>query len=857
MVKTLTFALVAQLKEKPDVKGAERDKRLIMAAEMLLVWCPRPGRKWAAIRSWDVTNLAKSSKRGTSMNKIRRAFLPGIAVALFFPFVSTAAEESGMTGVFEEIVVTARKREETAQSVPIPITAVSEEVMETRNIIEVRDLEKLSPNTSIQYSAVNGSASEVFIRGIGQVNWSSTQDPKIGIYVDGVYISRPQGGLFDLWDVERVEILRGPQGTLFGRNTTAGLIHIVNKKPGFEREFDMQVGMGSDDHRTLGLTANVPVSDQLAFRFSVYDKQTDGFIDNVITGEDRGNENSTTYRASVLWEVEQFSAQASFDRFEADERGPLGSCRFTGPANPFAALSTDRDSSIDTTPDESTGSEVNAYALNLSYDFGWAELTSITAYREIENFNGTWGWVMGNGRGANFLEIVNNESENEIFSQELRLSGSTDRLDWVIGAYFFEEKSEESIDVPLFRDVQAPSPLVWPFFYVPTGGINPDGSPQTLGSIALATQTFGSRTQAYDVTNQNRAVFGELTYSITEQFDATLGVRYTKDDRDFTRIQTLYGGAFDPGYLCPGMPTVQVAPGFFIPTSDRCTQDVDYDKITPRAILSYQLSDDVMFYASYSIGYSSGGFNQDARMRPFLPETSDNWEVGIKSMLLDGRLRLNATGFYNTYENQQLTVGRIVEGQPTADLINAQEAVIWGLELEMLARLGDSLTLAVTAGHRKGDYKEFTVEDNLTDPITLAPLVVTRDLSDTGFGSRDGKALSADISLLHSFQLADGGEIRSSIGFNYTDTRWYTLVNTPSSRVGDYWISDLRITWHLANDKTSISLWGTNIFDEVYVDTMLNQSGDVEIGGIDPSLGMSADYWGEPGRWGVQVRHTF
>ena len=265
------------------------------------------------------------------MNKICRPYWLGIAVALVFPFVSPSAKESGMTGVFEEIVVTARKREETAQSVPIPISAVSEEVMETRNIVEVRDLEKLSPNTSIQYSSVNGSASEVFIRGIGQVNWSSTQDPKIGIYVNGVYLSRPQGGLFDFWDVDRVEILRGPQGTLFGRNTTAGLIHVVNKKPSLEREFDMQVGMGSDDHRTLGLTANVPVSDQVAFRFSVYDKQSDGFMENVLTGNDRGNENSTTWRASVLWEVEQFSAQASFDRFEADELGPLGSCRFTGP----------------------------------------------------------------------------------------------------------------------------------------------------------------------------------------------------------------------------------------------------------------------------------------------------------------------------------------------------------------------------------------------------------------------------------------------------------------------------------------------------------------------------------------------
>ena len=136
-------------------------------------------------------------------------------------------------------------------------------------------------------------------------------------------------------------------------------------------------------------------------------------------------------------------------------------------------------------------------------------------------------------------------------------------------------------------------------------------------------------------------------------------------------------------------------------------------------------------------------------MRPYLPEISDNWEFGVKSALFDGRVRLNATGFYNTYENQQLTVGRIVNGQPTADLINAQEAVIWGLELELLARMTDSLTLALSAGHMNGDYKEFSFEDNLTDPVTLEPFIAVRDLSDTGFGTEDGKQASLDISLLH------------------------------------------------------------------------------------------------------------
>ena len=815
------------------------------------------------------------------MNRFGRAHWLCAAVLMVFPMGAPLAqeteEETGGYTIFEEIVVTARKREETAQSVPIPITALNEETMESRNVIEIQDLEKLSPNTSIQYSAVNGTASEVFLRGIGQVNWAATQDPKIGIYVDGVYLSRPQGGLFDLWDIERVEILRGPQGTLFGRNTTAGLIHVVNKRPGFERELDVHVGAGSDSHRTLGLVVNQPLSDRIAFRFAAYDKETDGFIENRLTGNDRANENSTTYRASAIMELDRLTAQITYNRFDSDERGPLGSCRFTGPDNPIDATglpqlagifgiygqlqtscrSTDRDQSIDTAPDETARSEVDAYSLHLTYDLDWAEINSITAHREIDNFNGTWGWVMGNSPGSNFLEVLNNTSENEVFSQELRLSGFTDRLDWVVGIYMFEEESDESVDVPLFRDVEPPDRRDWPIFYFPTGNRNPDGSRQIVGDLALLAQVFSSRHQAYDVTNKNRAIFGEITYQISENLDFTFGVRYTEDDREFTRIQTLYGGGFDPTYMCPGMPTTEVAPGVFAAASDRCTQEVSYDETTPRGILSYALSDDVMLYTSYSVGYSSGGFNQDVRMRPYLPEISDNWEVGFKSFLFDGRVRLNATAFHNNYENQQLTVGRLVNGQPTADLINAQEAVIWGIEAELLAGLTERLSLALALGHLDGGYEEFTVEDEDFDVITLQRVTSVRDLSDVGFGSPDGKRLTADISFQHRWPLSGGGEISSSIGFSYSDDLWYSLENIPSSKADGYWLSDLRITWYLANDRTRISLWGNNLFDEDYVNTMLNQAGDVEVGGINSGLAMSTDYWGEPRRWGVEFKHSF
>jgi len=216
---------------------------------------------------------------------------------LFIPY-SVSSEEEALGGVLEEIVVTARKREETAQSVPIPISALSEAQMEARNITDIQDIQRITPNLDFQSSSVNINNTQVFIRGIGQVNWAITQDPKIGIYIDGVYLSRAQGGLVDIMDLERVEVLRGPQGTLFGRNTTAGLVQLITKGPSQEQEANVKLGFGDDGHEMFGGMLNLPLSDNLAARFAVYSKKTDGYMLNAFNEEMHGNENTNSYRAS-------------------------------------------------------------------------------------------------------------------------------------------------------------------------------------------------------------------------------------------------------------------------------------------------------------------------------------------------------------------------------------------------------------------------------------------------------------------------------------------------------------------------------------------------------------------------------
>jgi len=293
-----------------------------------------------------------------------------------------------------------------------------------RNITELTDIEKIAPNVNIEGSGVNGNVLSVFMRGIGQSNWGQSHDPKIGIYTDGVYSARPQGGLVDLYDVARVEVLRGPQGTIFGKNTTAGLIHIITNTPSQEIESKIKMGVGTEGHHLLEGMMNRPINDNWAFRLSFVDKKTDGFIVNELTGNDRGNQNSTSFRAQLRYENEGYMANLALSTFNTDERAPLSSCRWTGPANGalsggFGAIvniigtydelrancnGTTRHVSRDITDNENINVNKENFTLTQSYELGIGKLESITAYSELDSFNGSWGW--GGGTGPGYLEIL-------------------------------------------------------------------------------------------------------------------------------------------------------------------------------------------------------------------------------------------------------------------------------------------------------------------------------------------------------------------------------------------------------------------------------------------------------------------
>ena len=773
-----------------------------------------------------------------------------------------AAEAAGARGFIEEVVVTARRREETAQEVPIPISALSSQDLKDRGADDMRDLTRITPNLSFNNSGSAKNTAQIFMRGIGQVNWAPTQDPKIGTYVDGVYLGRPQGGVFDFLDVERVEVLRGPQGTLFGRNTTAGLIHVLSNRPTNEFEFSVGGGFGVDGILRGDAVINVPVSDTFAMRLAVGHKESDGYVKNTGSGDDWNDEDSQSARLSFRWlPTDAIRADLILDAQRVRELPQLGSCEWGEPDNGaesaaflpsiafiFGVYDEIRDACNGSRPfrsneNDPADSEVDAYSatLDLEVDLGFATLNSITSYRDISDFNSSWGWASDTAGTASFLEVIDvNDNDSDQWSQELRLSGTglNDQLDWVFGLYAFEEEAVNDLDVPLFRGVAAPDCADWPIFCFP--GPIPG---LTLGDFAQAIQVGGSRFQSVEAKNSSQAVFGEVTWRFAEDWAVTAGARYTEDTREFTRTEILLIGVPDAALACPaGTPPPR--------NGTTCEVDRDFTEVTPRIIFSYNVNDDVMVYAGWSKGYSSGGFNQDVRMRPFKPEISGNWEAGVKSLLLDKRLMLNLTAFHNTYEEQQITVGRLVDGNPTADLINAQEATLYGFEGELRAELPANWYVQGSFGWIDGEYDEFTVEDNVIGgPPDFIESVEIRDLSDTKMIR--GAKYTYSVAVGKNTVFDNGSSLNGQIGWAFRSRTYNTLEAHDSSRQGKYGLLDASFVWTLPNGETSISLFGTNLLDRQYYPTAIDLTNGVS------RSGTNTKYWAEPRRYGIEFTHRF
>jgi len=698
--------------------------------------------------------------------------------------------------VLEELVVTARRRSENIQDTPISITAFSAEGLAARNVVSLDSIANFTPSLSINGSSAFSGSSQtvsVFMRGIGQTDFTMNTDPGVGIYVDGVYLSRSVGALLDLVDVERLEVLHGPQGTLFGRNSVGGAINITSTRPADDVEGKVYASVGSDDWYILGLTTDLPINEDLKTRLSIQKQDRDGYIERDGDGKEMGDKDNLSARLSAVWNAsESLEVFFSADYTRSRENGVPLTLQKVDPGAAFAAAHniivapqlnpdllaypsgcldpegaqvggdacynerwiSDDESTTFGTYESYSDVDVWGASATITYDLSPSiTFKSITAYRDLESE------FARDGDGSP-LQINSTEDifDYRQWSEEIQLSGTVlgDKLNYIIGGFYFDEKGR--------------NPNIVDFGYVRflSGG---------------------------DIHNTSVAVFGQADYNITDYLTITGGLRYTDEKKRFTpeqRVLSSYHVPFFPPFL-------NFSAGDPLTTTQQ--QETDASELTPHVNLAVRPDDNSMYYISYSRGFKSGGYTQ--RIFPALetppsfdPETVDVIELGFKLDLLDRRLRLNGAAYYTWYEDLQITVP--VGVAPTTQ--NAAEASIKGFELEALAMPFDDLTVSLGIGYTDAQY------DELDDSVSAT---ITRDNMFPGTSE-----WTANASVAYERQLDNGLVLTPRLDWSYRSEFFFDAENfVPQD---DYQLINLSLNLVSVEQDWSITLFSNNIADEEF-----------------------------------------
>jgi len=703
--------------------------------------------------------------------------------------LSTSPTVLSADGSLEEIVVTARKKEESMQDVGLAVSAMSKTEIERAFARDISDLASVSPNLIIDDTAQGpGGVAAIFIRGIGVADVEKNFDPAVGVVVDGIFIGSNAGSILRSIDLASVEVLRGPQGTLFGRNTIGGLINITTTQPTGELGAKVRVGVEDYDTWYADGIFNVGITDSLAAKLTLAKRdQQEGYYYNVTLDKDAGRNDYQSYGINLLWDAtDDLAFEYTYKKEETDQDTPpllntaqprhafcfgYGYCspsldkpitgdrrkiaqvgyRPVGPLanrdNPFRALNADQVEQVpmDATFDTEAHSFEIRWDINenyrVDYLFGhWESEETI-----LSNWDGTPEFLYGTDRPADY--------EQE--SHELRLTyDARDRLSFVLGGYLWN--SEYSIDLNSYI------------------GFNPDFPGQILDIYQGASQETDSW-----------AVFFEADYKLTDALTLTLGGRYTEDEKESKQYGVI--NTITPPY------------------TDH--PDEKWDEFTPRVGLSYNINDDVMLYGTYSNGYRSGGFNGRVNsslaeaIEPYDPETVDNYEVGIKSEWLDNRLRVNANVFYMEYDDKQEELQLAdsnATGQKTV-VTNAASATIQGVELDVQAFLGDGLNLRGNLGWLDTEYDDFQYVDQ-------GELF---DLSDREF--RRAPDWTGSLDATYEFDLGSGTMwLRGA--YHYIGEHFVNVTNAPELENDEQHIVDASVNYSI--NGFTFSLFGRNLTDE-------------------------------------------
>ncbi len=854
----------------------------------------------------------------------RRTLLLLVALAFALPGFYAAADEPGEvptlvpaeeearsrpTGV-EVITVTARKREERLQETPVAITNFSETDLRDQQVERLDTIMQNVPNLVMGTAVFQIHAASIFLRGVGNGNPGLHHDSAIGIYVDGVYFPRAQSRLMNMADIQRVEVLRGPQGTLYGKNTIGGLVNVITQKPDFDGFHGyVQIRAGNYDTLNTKTSINVPlIGETLAARFAFATRTSDGYMKNKIhSGDDANNDRLLGGRASFLWQPAEdweFLLTASTTTERRENSAPK--CKWVGgpittrPDPDFFGLPGPfLDDPIPTGQSDQSAAppsgliqgfilggvllDLPAYRQScLDDEFGRDELSFVSdvphAFDELHtyafNLTSTWdlsehftlksitaweGFSRHDALDVDATEfgIVQNvtnahsKQDHNSWSEELSLNGRMfdDRLNLTVGAYFFKEDNRES-------------------------------DKQTLPFIPSS--QLRSRNLRH-INNWNRGFFGQATFDITEQLSLTAGVRHIHERRRVW-VRSLDGPDAWAGIRCPvgygldeaGDPTIVDCVTF-----EQYEHSIRFDKWTPMYNLTYRVTDDLMLYAGWSRGFKSGiwddrnhlnptkcfrdgtpvpdtgpgscppGFDYDPTepgAAPAEPETISSWEVGFKSTLFDNRLMFNVAGFINTWENAQLTVVTVdKDGNLIIQDENAGKVRSLGLEIETRAVPFAGLTLTSSLGIQSSRYAEF---EACAGPAGCTSSRVPNDPRSGPYSNNKlpgNPTYQWNVAASYVLPLLDIGDLRTRVSWFMQTKAGNDILDQHWTRADKFGVMNARTVLELADGVTQVALYCTNCLDRRYFESALNLG----------FIGSAIRFYAPPRQYGIEVRREF
>tara|TARA_R110002167_G_scaffold38957_3_gene120691 strand:- start:2048 stop:4261 length:2214 start_codon:yes stop_codon:yes gene_type:complete len=703
------------------------------------------------------------------MNRIvKTALLAGAALSA----MSTAAMAQDMAPMGEapqassidDVIITARRRDEQLKDVPVAVTALGAERLEETGASDITALQQQTPNATVQVARGSNSTLISFVRGVGQQDPLWGFEPGVGLYLDDVYVARPQGAVLDIFDIQRIEVLRGPQGTLYGRNTIGGAIKYVTSRLSTEPELTLRGTYGSYNQMDFLASGSLPVSDSLRIGGAIASYNRDGYGTNLNTGAESYDKDVLAGRLSVEFQPTDNSFfRLAYDRTE-DNSNPRHGHREVAGTGPGAGVPSNV---YDTYAGVGDDNSVITEGVSLTGEFYLNDnltFKSISAYRSGE----TDTVIDFDNTPAPTLDIPAIYGDHQ-FTQEFQLQFNADRFQGVIGAYYLNAKASGAFDT-------------------------------ILGNYGIVIGTGGY------VETESFSLFSDVNADLTDRMHLSIGLRYTQDSKT--------GDVFRANYLgATRSPLLGGTPRAPILLRTDYTNSRDFTDISPRFALSYDFSDRITGYASFSTGFKSGGFDMrgDAILTPdtvngYNPETVDAYEIGLKGSAFNRRLSFSSAVFYNEYQDQQVTTQVPAVGGIASFVDNVGSSTISGAEFEGSLRLLDSLTANFAVGYLNAEFDEFQrfnlvtgLYENIADQVVL----------------QNAPKYTGYLGLTWRGRMA-GGELAVTPSISYRDD--YSQFEFPNPILDQeaYSLVDLSVVWTTPDEKLSLGLYGKNLTDEEY-----------------------------------------